>query len=127
MRKDQVKDRLGKQDVYQPANDEPCVFTNTHRHPVSAIWVTWYIRNNPRTSLIQAYQRGEEVVRLLENEEPRHLDSSVEPVKFVEVLVGNFTKRVARLEWIIWYRYTRNVGYGSAYHAGVWGGQRSEQ
>jgi hypothetical protein len=107
--------------TYQPALDEPCIFTGNHRRPVSVHWLAWYIRNNPRTNLMQAYQRGEEVIKLLEEEPLRYMDPSIEPIKFIEASVGNGPKQVSRLEWIIWYRYTHNVGYGSAYHAGVWG------
>lgn len=66
MRKDQVKDRLGKQDVYQPANDEPCVSTGNPECPVSSAWILWYIRKNPRKNLMQAYKRGEELIQSLQ-------------------------------------------------------------
>lgn len=66
MRKDQVKDRLGKQDVYQPANDEPCVSSNNPEYPVSSAWMVWYIRKNPRKNMLDALKRGEELIQLLQ-------------------------------------------------------------
>ena len=117
MRKDKVKDRLGKQDVYQPANDEPCVFANSHRKPVNPGWIAWYIRKNPRVSFAEVYKRGEELIKRLENEPHRDVDPNVEPVKYF----GPPDTQVLRLEWVIWYRYTYNVGFGSAYFAGLWG------
>lgn len=103
--------------VYQPALDEPCIFTNTHRKRVSVYWLTWYIRNNPKASLSVAQEKGEAVVKQLEEEIMRKVDLAAEPIKFVDMTVGKGTKQVARLEWVIWYRYAHKVGYGSAWWA----------
>lgn len=119
MSKDQVGDRLGAQDVYQPANDEPCIFTSNHRRAVSVHWLTWYIRNNPRTKLQEAIARGEEIVQQLLSEPPRPTIALVEPEKFARNYFPQSPNKVLRLEWVIWYRYTHNVGFGSALMSGM--------
>lgn len=105
--------------TYQPALDEPCIFTGNHRRNVSAHWLAWYIRNNPRVQLMEAMRRGEELVNRLLEEPRREMDPTAEPIKYTDNYFANSLKRVPRLEWVIWYRHTRNVGFGSAYLAGV--------
>ena len=119
MSKDKVNDRLGAQDVYQPANDEPCVFTNTHRRPVSVHWLTWYIRNNPRVKLQDAQRHGEELVERLLNEPRRDVDPTAQPEKYTTNHFPKSDQKVLRLEWVIWYAYAHNVGFGSAHLAGM--------
>lgn len=106
---------------YQPAHDEPSPFTGKHGR-VSIYWVTWYIRNNPRTALQQALAKGEELIQQLINELPRaNLVGQPEPKVFVDVTMRESVARcIPRLEWVIWYRHTKNVGYGSAHDAGMW-------
>jgi len=106
---------------YQPAQDEPSPFTGKHGR-VSRYWLAWYIRNNPRTALQQAIAKGEELIQQLVNE-PRREDilGQPEPKVFVDVLLSDSVARcIPRLEWVIWYRYTKNVGYGSAHQEGMW-------
>lgn len=103
--------------VYQPALDEPSIFTGNHRRPVSLAWVTWYIRNNPKTSLAVAEELGRVLEERLQSEPRREMNPEAEPVKYIDMRIGNEQKNVVRMEWIIWYRHLKAVGYGSAWHA----------
>lgn len=103
--------------VYQPSLDEPCIFTGNHRRPVSVFWLTWFIRNNPTVKLAEAQAKGEAILDQLYGE-MRKVDVSAEPIKFTELQVFDGIRQVVRLEWIIWYRFAFNVGYGSAWWAG---------
>lgn len=117
--------------AYQPGLDEPCVFTGNHRRRVSAHWLTWYIRNNPRTSLAEVHKRGEEVIEILYKAPPKVYDPNVEPVKFTDNHFPNSVVKVPRLEWILWYATLNNVSYWWAYQTAIHGeeafGKRNKQ
>lgn len=104
--------------VYQPSLDEPCIFTNNHRRPVSRHWVNWYVRNNPQASVDEALEKGKVVVAQLTDEIMREVDLSTEPTISVEMMDGSKLCEVLRLEWVIWYRFAYKVGFGSAWWAG---------
>jgi len=109
MSKDKVNDRLGASDVYQPANDEPCVFTGNHRYPVSSAWMLWYIRKNPRATIAVAQAAGMLVVDQL-LKEPRRVIDYPEPEKVVCTILG----KSLSLAWMVWYANKENCTYNSA-------------
>lgn len=106
--------------VYQPALDEPCIFTLNHRHPLSRFWLAWYITNNPKVKFGDAQRKGEEIIKHLQEVEiMREVDLEAEPIKHIDTMVDGELRKLVRLEWVIWYRYAFKVGYGSA----TWAGQ----
>ncbi|MNG47075.1 hypothetical protein D3C79_49420 [compost metagenome] len=106
MSKDKVNDRLGASDVYQPANDEPCVFTGNHRYPVSSAWMLWYIRKNPRATIAVAQAAGMAVIHELLHELRRVIDYP-EPVKVIDTALG----KSLSLAWMVWYSNTEGCPY----------------
>lgn len=83
---------------YQPADDEPTIFSETPNH-INERWASWWLKRNPSKGHLALWEESNRIKQMLVTEHPRQVDKNVAP----DLLVGK--PLAVSLNWIIWYKY----------------------
>jgi len=83
---------------YQPADDEPSIFSETPNH-INERWASWWLRRNPSKGHLALWDEANRVKQQLVTEHPRQVDMNTVP----DLLAGK--PLTPTLKWVIWYKY----------------------
>lgn len=97
---------------YQPADDEPSIFSD-NPSKINHRWASWWLKRNPSKGHLALYDEVNRIKHMLVTEHPRQVDKNSIP----DLLVGK--PLTISLKWVIWYKYTFDCSYIEAHQHGL--------